>query len=126
MKNFSLSSIKVIAAISVVLIHTSYLIFADGVANLSNYYWYRPFLNFAVPFFFAASGYLLSLKEVEYFRKYTRNILRMFIVYTSLYYLYDVSRTMLSELMSGVSILTAILNSVAIRDLGDLTSGTIG
>lgn len=126
MINYTLSKFKVIAAISVVLIHSTYFIYADGEASFFNYYWYRPLLNFAVPFFFAASGYLLSFKSIEYFKPYLKKILSMYALYTLLYLIFDAVRTIGSQMVQGSNVIDSVKVFLSTRSIYHIINGTLG
>lgn len=85
MHNYKVDLVKVWASIAVVLIHVTAFLPNYDKDTLGNYMWYRPLLNIAVPFFFGVSGYLLSRKPKNYFKKYYRNIAQMFLIYSVFY-----------------------------------------
>lgn len=89
MYNYKVDLVKVWASIAVVLIHVTAFLPNYDKDTLGNYMWYRPLLNVAVPFFFGVSGYLLSRKPKNYFKKYYRNIALMFFIYSAFYAIFD-------------------------------------
>lgn len=77
---------KLIASILIILLH---------VTETGNYYAVEVkevFTRFAVPFFFIASGFFFhkglekSIKKFEYFKKYAKNILFLFLVWALIMY----------------------------------------
>lgn len=75
---------------AVVLIHATADLYYKGASTLWNYEWYRPALGFAVPFFFAASGYLLHQKTKDsgsndYVWRYALKILGYYVGATLFY-----------------------------------------
>jgi fucose 4-O-acetylase-like acetyltransferase len=82
---YSVDLFKVIFAVFVVLIHVTAPIYQNGIATFENYYWYRYFLNYAVPFFFVSSGIFLSSKDDEGFKKYIKKIIKYYVVFSSIY-----------------------------------------
>lgn len=89
--NYTIDKFKFIAAIAVVLIHVTAFLETEGLATFANYYWYRHLLNFAVPFFFATTGYLIAQQEdpVQYVRGHLDKTLMMYIVFTLFYIIVD-------------------------------------
>lgn len=81
---------------AVVLIHATADLYYKGVSTPLNYGWYRPGLNFAVPFFFAATGYLLYRKtkgaeDNEYIWKYALKILSYYVGATLFYVFFGIA-----------------------------------
>ncbi|CAM3899230.1 acyltransferase [Mesobacillus thioparans] len=96
-RNYAIDFIKFYAIVAVVIIHTFPGNDQPGYFVLDN------LSRFAVPFFFAASGYLFSLKVSEnpqsfaYFRKYVTKILKIYVSWLIFYFVYDVSRIILTN-----------------------------
>lgn len=86
--NYNLDIIKIICTMMVVLIHVSSYIFHSGIDSFVNYWIYRDTLNYAVPIFFATSGYLVfSMKDNESRRrKYENKILKFFLLGSLFYF----------------------------------------
>lgn len=81
-----LDSLKSVAAVMVVLIHTStFLPYTDN-ANWWNYYWYRGALDLAVPIFFLASGFLLGGKKAASILRSAGKIFALYLA-ASLFYI---------------------------------------
>lgn len=95
-RNYAIDFIKFFAILAVVIIHT----FPSD--NQLGYFILDNFARFAVPFFFAASGYLFGLKvthnqkSLAYFKKYTFKILKIYVTWLVLYMAYDVMKVLLS------------------------------
>lgn len=95
-RNFAIDFIKFFAILAVVIIHTFPSNHKLGFFLLDN------FSRFAVPFFFAASGYLFGLKVINnpksagYFKRYVIKILKIYVSWLVFYIFYDVLRISLS------------------------------
>ncbi|MBI0579602.1 acyltransferase [Neobacillus cucumis] len=89
-RNYAIDFIKFFAIAAVVVIHTFPSDHELGYFILDN------FSRFAVPFFFAASGYLFGLKVInnpksaKYFKKYIIKILKIYFSWLLFYILYDI------------------------------------
>ncbi|WP_053362300.1 acyltransferase [Bacillus sp. FJAT-27251] len=88
-RNYAIDFIKFFAILAVVVIHT----FPQD--NQLGYFIIDNFSRFAVPFFFAASGYLFGLKVVshpdslEYYKRYITKILKIYASWLLFYFSYD-------------------------------------
>jgi surface polysaccharide O-acyltransferase-like enzyme len=91
-RNYAIDFIKFFAIVAVVIIHT----FPSD--HELDFFIIDNFSRFAVPFFFAASGYLFGLKVTDnpnssaYFIKYVIKILKIYVCWLIFYILYDVLR----------------------------------
>ncbi len=91
-RNYAIDFIKFFAIVAVVIIHTFPSDHKPDFFILDN------FSRFAVPFFFAASGYLFSIKvttkpdSFAYFKKYLLKILKIYVCWLIFYMIYDVLR----------------------------------
>lgn len=96
-RNFAIDFVKFFAIAAVVVIHTFPSDDKLGFFLLDN------FSRFAVPFFFAASGFLFGLKvihhskSIEYFKRYVTKLLKIYVSWLVFYILYDVMRISLSS-----------------------------
>jgi surface polysaccharide O-acyltransferase-like enzyme len=90
-RNYAIDFIKFFGILAVVVIHT----FPSD--HQLGYFIIDKFSRFAVPFFFAASGYLFGLKVIshpeslDYFKRYLTKILKIYASWLLFYFLYDVS-----------------------------------
>src|SRR5574342_709618 len=95
-RNYAIDFIKFFAILAVLVIHT----FPSD--NQLGYFILDNFARFAVPFFFAASGYLFGLKVINnpkslaYFKKYTIKILKIYVTWFVFYMAYDVLKILLN------------------------------
>ncbi|MEH7883903.1 acyltransferase [Bacillus sp. JJ1609] len=95
-RNYAIDFIKFFAILAVVVIHT----FPSD--NQLGYFILDNFARFAVPFFFAASGYLFGLKVINnpkslaYFKKYIIKILKIYVTWLVFYMAYDVIKILFS------------------------------
>jgi surface polysaccharide O-acyltransferase-like enzyme len=95
-RNYAIDFIKFFAILAVVIIHTFPSDHQLGFFILDN------FSRFAVPFFFAASGYLFGLKVINnpksavYFKRYLIKILKIYVSWLMFYIFYDVLRIFMS------------------------------
>jgi fucose 4-O-acetylase-like acetyltransferase len=91
-RNYAIDFVKFFAILAVVIIHTF-----PGNDKLG-YFILDNVSRFAVPFFFAASGYLFSLKvnnhpdSYSYFKKYVTKILKIYFSWLIFYFTYDIVR----------------------------------
>lgn len=96
-RNYAIDFIKFFAILAVVIIHT----FPSN--DQLGYFVLDNLSRFAVPFFFAASGYLFSLKvsdnpqSFSYFKKYAVKILKIYISWLFFYIGYDVLRIIVAD-----------------------------
>lgn len=96
-RNYTIDLIKFFAILSVVIIHTF-----PGNDKLG-YFVLDHLSRFAVPFFFAASGYLFSLKvsdnpqHFSYFKRFVTKILKIYVSWLIFYVGYDVIRIFLTH-----------------------------
>ena len=96
-RNYAIDYIKFFAIVAVVIIHTF-----PGNDQIG-YFVLDNLSRFAVPFFFAASGYLFSLKvsdnpqSFSYFKKYVTKILKIYFSWLIFYIIYDVLRMMVTN-----------------------------
>jgi surface polysaccharide O-acyltransferase-like enzyme len=91
-RNYAIDLIKFFAIVAVVIIHT----FPSD--NQLGFFILDNFSRFAVPFFFAASGYLFGLKVINnrksviYFKRYLLKIVKIYLSWLLIYFCYDVLR----------------------------------
>jgi surface polysaccharide O-acyltransferase-like enzyme len=96
-RNYAIDFVKFFAILAVVIIHT----FPDN--DKLGYFILDNVSRFAVPFFFAASGYLFSLKvndhpdSFSYFKKYVTKILKIYFSWLVFYFTYDVVRLFITN-----------------------------
>ncbi|WP_158553577.1 acyltransferase [Peribacillus saganii] len=89
-RNYAIDLVKFFAIFAVVVIHTFPADHEIGYFSLDN------LSRFAVPFFFAASGYLFgskiqnSSRQQQYLSKYMMKILKLYIYWFLFYFLYDI------------------------------------
>jgi peptidoglycan/LPS O-acetylase OafA/YrhL len=124
--NHTFDTLKFFAAIAVVLIHTTGSLKQFNLATLANYYSYRPLLDLAVPFFFAASGYFLSRKTLTYLPGYIRKILSIYISFTLFYILFKLLIIFTDRLILGTSFWEGIHTLVKSLTIRGLINGSIG
>ncbi|WP_195573520.1 acyltransferase family protein [Paenibacillus sp. 1001270B_150601_E10] len=88
---YSLDTIKFLAVISVVIIHVTAVMLRKDLNTFWNYDIYRPILNFAVPFFFTASGFLLYFKKDNegYLWGYLVKSIKIYLYATLFYILFN-------------------------------------
>jgi surface polysaccharide O-acyltransferase-like enzyme len=88
-RNYAIDFIKFFAILAVVVIHTFPRDHQFGYFMIDN------FSRFAVPFFFAASGYLFGLKVIshpdslEYYKRYITKIIKIYASWLLFYFCYD-------------------------------------
>jgi surface polysaccharide O-acyltransferase-like enzyme len=96
-RNYAIDFIKFFAILAVVIIHTFPSDTKFGYFMLDN------LSRFAVPYFFAASGFLFGVKVINnptsftYFRKYIIKILKIYVSWFLFYFGYDVLRIVLGD-----------------------------
>jgi len=124
--NYTISKFKFIAAIAVVLIHSSSFIYSEDMATFGNYFWFRPFLEFAVPFFFAVSGYILSMKKPGYIKKYSYKIFKMFLIYSLFYLIVEIISGVFFQYIDGNTLVESVSYTFNNMEIVDLFNGTFG
>lgn len=124
--NHTIDTLKFFAAIAVVLIHTTGSLQQFNLATLANYYSYRPLLDLAVPFFFAASGYFLSGKTLSYLPGYIKKILSIYISFTIFYILFKLLMTFTDRLILSTSFWNGIHAFFQGLTIKGLINGSIG
>lgn len=126
MYNYNIDKIKLFAAVSVVLIHV--FAFIDSAYNtpLAELQMPRAFFNFAVPLFFAISGYILANKECGYIQNQCKSILRLYICFSIFYYLWAYVSAMIEASIYREEIMQALIEVFHSRNYMSLLNGTIG
>ncbi|WP_435298420.1 acyltransferase family protein [Timonella sp. A28] len=89
---YRLDALKFISAIMVVAIHASSYLYHTKTATVLNYEWYRYFLEFAVPFFFAASGLLLQNSSPKKIISFSIKVFSLYIAASILYTVFNISK----------------------------------
>ncbi|WP_052352978.1 acyltransferase [Neobacillus dielmonensis] len=96
-RNYAIDFFKFFAIVAVVLIHTFPSDHKLGFFYIDN------FTRFAVPYFFAASGYLFGIKVKDnpnswtYFKRYIFKILKIYVCWLLFYLAYDMVRMYLEH-----------------------------
>lgn len=126
--NYTIDKFKFIAAIAVVLIHVTAFLETEELATFANYYWYRHLLNFAVPFFFATTGYLIAQQTdiVDYIQSHLSKTL---VMYTALSFFYTVIDALIfipTSLAQDNTLTQAIGQYLNTLTLTKLLNGQIG
>jgi surface polysaccharide O-acyltransferase-like enzyme len=124
-RNYAIDFIKFFAILAVVMIHT----FPSN--DQLGYFILDNLSRFAVPFFFASSGYLFSLKvrnnpdSFSYFKKYVTKILKIYVSWLIFYLVYDVLRIIVTHGNEKAELLKYMDNMTALNLLyyGQGTSG---
>lgn len=131
-RNYALDTVKCLAVMAVVLIHATAPLSLEGIATFWNYDWYRFSLNFAVPFFFAASGFLLYHKTKnqnegnEYVWNYALKILTYWIGATIFYISFRFVLLLSNRLFLDSAFRPAVAKIVSGWNYGVLFNGTLG
>lgn len=102
-RNHRIDVVKFIGAVSVVIIHVTAKFPEENIATVSNYFWWRSVLNFAVPFFFAVSGYLFAVKNssVTDCLKMARKLFLIYAIATGIYILFRISLISMMTVVEG-------------------------
>lgn len=126
MQNYNINKIKFISAIGVVLIHV--FAFIDSAYNqpLIELQWPRAIFNYAVPLFFAITGYILSSKSDSYLTKYAGNIFRLYVSISLFYYLVSVLMAGLEGWLYQEPVIEPMLVIIRSKDWRTFVQGTIG
>lgn len=131
-RNYLIDVFKFFGAFAVVVIHVTAVIKNKNLDTFWNYQWYRPLLNFAVPFFFSASGYFLFqniIKKsdgVKYLWNYAMKILKYYIVFSLFYIGFGISVRFFDQLFLGESFRTSVSKMVGGWNYTKVFNGTIG
>lgn len=126
MQNYNIDKVKFIAAIGLVLIHV--FAFIDSAYNepLIELQWPRAIFNYAVPLFFAISGYILSFKSDNYLLKYAGSIFRLYVIISLFYYVVSVLMAGLEAWLYQEEVLEAMLVIIRSKNWRTIIQGTIG
>lgn len=125
-RNYAIDAVKFIAAILVVFIHSSAFMVSEEVATFGNYHWWRPLMNIAVPFFFAASGYFIAQKPINYLKKYASRIFGIFLVATGFYLVGNTLVAILDALVNQENIVMSAFTYWKDLELVTLLNGKFG
>lgn len=123
---YSVDAVKFICVVFVVLIHTTATIPSNDLATFGNYYFYRDFLDIAVPFFFAASGFFLSIKTKKYLKNYISKILYYYITFSLLYMGIKLVFLVLDRIFLKEAFWPALEELTSNWDYVSILNGTIG
>lgn len=103
MRNYSIDTIKFFAAYAVVVIHTQPFKNFEGDLYEKLYFIIRTLSSFAVPFFFASTGYLFYKKiskidnKLIYVVSYLKRICKILFITMIIYILYNLIKLLLSS-----------------------------
>ncbi len=131
-RNYALDTVKCLAVMAVVLIHATAPLSLQGIATFWNYDWYRFSLNFAVPFFFAASGFLLYAKtgdrteDNDYIWRYALKILTYWIGATIVYMLFKIALAVTNRVFLESPFRPAMKNLLGSWNYVAIFNGTLG
>ncbi len=131
-RNYALDLVKGLGIIAVVLIHATAPLGYKGIGTFWNYHWYRYGLEFCVPFFFAAAGFLLYQKLQasedgdQYLWRYSLKILAYYIGATIFYVAFAFVLAASNRLILGMSFRKAVEKIVGNWDYTALLNGTFG
>lgn len=123
---YSIDVAKFICAIFVVLIHTTAYLYTNGIATFENYYIYRSFLDIAVPFFFATSGFFLAFKNKEYVIIYSKKILYLYIIFSAFYMFFDLLFALWYRFAYGTPLIPSLGKLFSKWNLETILNGNIG
>ncbi|WP_438824532.1 acyltransferase family protein [Bacillus sp. JJ1521] len=128
--NHNMDTLKFICAIFVVAIHTTFYIYQNNMATVYNYYFYRPTLEIAVPFFFAASGYFISLKIREgnknYILRYSKNIFKIYVSFSVFYIFFQYLLLISDRLYLNKPFWERVVSLTQSPSIKDFINGSIG
>lgn len=125
-KNYNIDKVKFVAAIGVVLIHV--FAFIDSAYNepLIELQWPRAIFNYAVPLFFAITGYILSSRTNAYMLKYAGSVLRLFISISLFYYVVSLLMAGLEAWLYEEPVIDAVMIIFRSKTWRQFAQGTIG
>lgn len=126
MQNYNIDKVKFFAAIGVVLIHV--FAFIDSAYNepLVELQWPRALFNYAVPLFFAITGYILSSRTDRYILKYAGGIFRTYVIISLFYYIVNVLMAGLDAFLYKEPIMEAMQVIVSSKSWRNVVQGTVG
>lgn len=111
----------------VVLIHSTTYMAEPGIGNFYNYYFIRRILNFAVIFFFAATGYFISQhKDYKKIMKSTKKIFNMYIFSSLLYLGLRTVLFLLDYLRDGKPFIKSVISMFRNISIVSIVNGTFG
>ncbi|MBA2875541.1 acyltransferase [Thermaerobacillus caldiproteolyticus] len=119
-RNYSIDFIKFFAIFAVVSIHTApFLHYKNEFIEGENIgFIINVFARFGVPYFFAASGYLLGKKikitknknSFSYIKHYLLKIVKLLISWTIIYFLYDLLILVITSYLNGLHIKSEVIH----------------
>lgn len=118
--------IKFLCAIAVVMIHLTDFMVTQGKATAYNYYCWRPFLEIAVPFFFACSGFLIAKRQVDYLKKYTVKTFSVFMAFSMFYILIKFVFVFTDRIFLGTPFWNGVKNVFNTLTISTFIRGTFG
>lgn len=124
MYNYRIDKVKLLAALSVVSVHVTAFMVADELATTANYYWYRYLFNFAVPFFFATTGYLIASHSQRYLARYIKKTLILYLVLSIFYLVVDGVMFTLTRMGLGDSFSVSASGYIHSKNWTDLLNGS--
>lgn len=125
--NYKIDAVKFLCSLAVVLIHLTSFMYYDEIATFTNYYSYRYFLNIAVPFYFATSGYLLAQNaELDYLKNYAKKIFVMYIFFSGLYILFNLGLALFDHFFLGQAVEENIATIIGDLTITNFIKGNIG
>jgi len=130
-RNYAIDVVKCLGVMAVVLIHATAPLGYHDIGTIWTYDWYRPALEFAVPFFFAASGYLLYQKtkdsdDNEYVWLYARRILVYYLGATLFYIVFAFALALSNRLFLESSFRKAAAKIIGAWNYTALLNGSLG
>jgi hypothetical protein len=128
---YSIDFLKFFCAIAVILIHITTHIKANGVDTFYNYYIYRYFLEIAVPFFFASSGFFLGQKlliknDSTIILIYIKKIISIYITFSFFYLAFKFIITISDALFYNQPLKVEIYRLIKTISYRSLINGSVG
>ena len=123
---YRVESVKFVAAILVVVIHTSWFMVASEQRSFWTYDSYRGIADIAVPVFFVFSGYFLSRKDVHGILVWSAKLFALYLASTLIFLLYNLGRIGADRLFLDRGFYEALRDEVGRWTMSAFLRGDLG
>jgi len=122
---FRVDAVKLLAAVLVVIIHTSWYMYVSDQRSFWTYDVYRGVADVAVPVFFVFSGFFLARKDARGILAWSAKLFVLYVASTLLYLLYDLARLAADRVVVGHGFVTALREEVGSWSMSAFVRGDL-
>lgn len=123
---YRVDSVKFIAAVLVVVIHTSWYMFVSEQRSFWTYDSYRGIADIAVPVFFVFSGYFLAREDVRGTLAYSAKLFVLYVASTLLFLIFDLARILADRVILDRGFYEALREEVGRWSMSAFIRGDLG